>query len=132
MAINPYNSPLLKPKKEKFISDKKLFFRWNSIKKYVPHPQNIYESGGLLCVNMGEHTVMIAKNKSKFRLKSHLDWVHYTPKGLGTAITYGDVEVYYERQHQDTRSDPNIWGDTHEEHQLKTHYAARAGRASQL
>jgi hypothetical protein len=126
--INPLNSPWNKSK-SLFIGDKMLWSRWVSIKKYLTTTPTIIERYGYLEIN---HICFIAKNSSKMRLKSHLDWCHYTPKTLAQAIDGNNIESYYEIMLNDVQSDPNVWKDTDFEMELKTHYAARSGRASLL
>lgn len=124
--INPLNSPWNKSK-PLFIQDRKLWLKWTAIKKYLKTTPSVVERNGYLQVN---GLFYVAKNSSKMRLISHLDWCHYTPKTLAQAIDGNTVEIYYETMLNDNRSDPNIWKDTDKEMELKTHYAMRQGRAS--
>jgi len=124
--MNPLNSPWNKPKFQ-IINDKQLYFRWAAIKKYLTTQPTYGEYNGVLGVN---GIFYIAKNSPKMRLKSHLDWVWYTPKTLAHAIDSNCVESYYEIMMNDIRSDPNQWKDQDFEMQLKSFYAARVGRAS--
>lgn len=75
-------------------------------------------------------TVYISKTAPKFRLKSYLDWAYYTPAGLAHAFDTDSLEVYHQQQLSDPNSDPNVWKRYDEEQELKSYYAARAGRAS--
>jgi hypothetical protein len=126
--INPLNSPWNKSKSF-FIKDHKLWTRWVAIKKYLSTTPNVVERNGYLEIN---GLLYIAKNSSKMRLISHLDWCHYTPKTLAQAIDKNNIENYYETMLNDSRSDPNIWKDTDKEMKLKSYYASRLGRVSLL
>lgn len=111
-----------------YINDVKLYRRWAAIAKYLTTTKhNVSEYRGMLGYNK---QFLLSKHSTKMRLLSHLDWVHYTPKELAHAIESGTIEQYYEQKLQDGRSDPNVWKRTDEEHELKSKYAARAGRAS--
>lgn len=111
-----------------FINDKDLYRRWVAIAKYLKNTQHLfYEYRGQLSV---DKQFLLAKHSPKMRLLSHLDWVHYTPKELAQAIDSNTIEQYYEQKLVDGRSDPNVWKRTDEEHELKSRYAAQAGRAS--
>jgi len=90
----------------------------------------VTEYNGTLTIGVGNVTFYIAKNSSKMRLRSHLDWCWYTPKTLAQAIDSNTVESYYEIMLNDIRSDPNEWKDRDIEMELKTFYAERVGRAS--
>lgn len=127
--INPHSSPWLIPPKPRFIADTQLYWRWQAIAKYLSTPQTYKEVSGQLIVN---NQFLIAKKSAKMRLISHLDWCHYTPKTLAAAIESNTVDIYYEQQLKDSRSDPNEWRDKPKEMTLKTHYAVRKGRASKI
>lgn len=129
--MNPLNSPWNKPKFQT-IADKQLYFRWAAIKKHLNSLPSIAEHNGILTINTNGINFYIAKNTSKMRLRSHLDWCWYTPKTLAQAIDSGTVESYYEIMLADVRSDPNEWKDRDIEMELKTFYAERLGRASIL
>lgn len=124
--INPHNSLWNKPKTP-FIGDIKLWSRWAAISKHLTTTPTIIERTGYLEIN---RMCYISKNSSKMRLKSHLDWCHYTPKTLAQAIDSNDIESYYEIMLNDVRTDPNVWKDVDFEMELKSHYAARVGRAN--
>jgi len=126
MAVNPHNSPYFKPNNFKS-NDIKLYHRWAAIKKFLISNHHVVEMKGQLVV---DSKFWIAKHSSKMRMISQLDWVHYTPKTLAAAMDNNTVDVYYEQQLSDSRSDPNLWKRPDEESELKSHYAARAGRAS--
>lgn len=126
--MNPLTSPWNNPK-AKVIADQQLRWRWAAIKKYLTTSPVYNDMNGILTVN---GKFYLAKNSSKMRLKSHLDWVWYTPKTLAQAIDSDTVESYYEIMLNDIRTDPNVWKDIDFEMELKSHYAARAGRASLL
>lgn len=126
--MNPLSSPWNKPR-TKMITDQQLRWRWAAIKKHLTSSPAYYEINGILTV---DGVCYIAKNSSKMRLKSHLDWVWYTPKTLAQAIDSGSLESYYEIMLNDVRSDPNVWKDHDFEMELKSYYAARVGRASLL
>lgn len=124
--MNPLNSPWNKPKKV-FINDQKLYWHWLAISKHLTTQPNVIERNHYLQIN---DNIYIAKNSSKMRLKSHLDWCWYTAKTLAQAIDTNTVEEYYEVMLEDCRSDPNLWRDKDVELELKSFYAARANRAS--
>lgn len=124
--INPHNSPWKKPYRPQ-ISDQMLYFRWKNIHKYLTTEPSVIEYNGILMFN---DQFYLAKNSSKMRLKSHLDWCWYTPKTLADAIDNNSIEQYYELMLRDVRSDPNNWKDSDLEQTLKSYYAARIGRAS--
>jgi hypothetical protein len=126
--MNPLNSPWNKPKPV-YISDQALYFRWKAIEKHLTTKPSISATNGILTIN---GNIYIAKKSSKFRLQSHLDWAHYTPKTIANAIDNDQIESYYEIMLNDVRSDPNDWKDTDFEMELKTRYAVRIGRASLL
>lgn len=126
--MNPYNSIWNKPRPQ-IIRDKQLYFRWAPIKRYLTSSVVLKEHGGIISV---DGNIYIAKNSSKFRLKSHLDWAWYTPKTIAQAIDNNTIEQYYEIMLNDVRSDPNIWSDHDFEMTLKAFYAARVGRSSLL
>lgn len=116
--------------RDSYINDKALWMRWAAIRKYMTQTQGLAlaDNRGVLCVV--KHQCYIAKNSTKMRLKSHIDWCHYTPKGLAQAIDADQVAQYYEQMLCDPRSDPNQWRHRDEEQDIKAFYAARAGRAS--
>ncbi len=89
----------------------------------------IAEYNGILTIN--KH-IYLAKNSTKFRIRSHLDWSWYTPQTLAQAIDADTVDQYYEIMLNHVNSDPNIWKNTDFEMELKTYYAARVGRADLL
>ena len=109
--------------------DVKLFRKWKAIEKHLVTSPNYNENNGILSIHLARQTVYVAKNSDKMRLKSHLDWVHYTPKELALAIDLDLVDAYYEMMFKDPQSDPNQWQDSDFEMMLKSFYAARAGRA---
>jgi hypothetical protein len=124
MSVNPYNSP---HRNDSWIKDKHLWSRWNHIKQYLSGRQMLREINNQLLVN---DEFFLAKHSPRMRLKSHLDWVHYRARDLARAIESGSIPVYYEQQMKSTNSPHNQWQDQHQEHELKTHYAHRAGRAN--
>lgn len=126
--MNPLNSPWNTPRFQ-MIEDFKLYCRWKPIHKHLTKPARYIERRGFLEVNS---LFYIAKNSNKMRLVSHLDWCHYDAQDLAQAMDNNTVEQYYEQQLLDSRSDPNQWKDTDKEMELKTHYAARIGRASKI
>ena len=126
--MNPLNSPWNKPRFQT-IDDFKLYCRWKPISKHLTNPARYIERNGYLEVN---GLFYIAKNSNKMRLISHLDWCYYEPQCLADAINTDTVEEYYEQQLNDPNSDPNVWRDKDKEMDLKTHYAAKAGRASKI
>jgi 3D (Asp-Asp-Asp) domain-containing protein len=104
----------------------KLLPRWLAVKKHLTKPVNLVdESYGFLRINN-----FYLANNSKMRLQSHLDWCYYDAKDLADAIENNSVDVYYEQQLSDVRSDPNKWKRSDEELELKSFYAARKGRAN--
>lgn len=124
--MNPLTSPWNKPKKI-FINDQKLYWRWTAIQRHLTHQPQVSEYRGMLDI---DRKFYLAKNSPKMRLLSHLDWCWYTPKTLAQAMNNNTVEQYYELMLCDVRSDPNEWKDQDFEQELKSFYAARAGRAS--
>ena len=125
---NPYNSPWLKPIRI-YIKDFKLRAKYDAIKKHATSTINVVEHYGILTLNKD---IYLAKNSTKFRLRSHLDWAWYTPQTLAQAIDFGTVDQYYEIMLNHVNSDPNVWKNTDFEMELKTYYAARIGRANLL
>lgn len=113
-------------------NDVKLFRKWKAIEKHLVTSPNYNEYTGILCIHTASHTVYVAKNSDKMRLKSHLDWVHYRAKELALAIDLDMVDAYYEIMFKDPQSDPNQWRDSDFEMMLKSFYATRAGRAELL
>jgi len=110
------------------IYDPLLQQRWLRIYRHLTKKAHGEEAGfGFLCIN-GD--IYVAKKSMKFRLRSHLDWAYYTPQTLADAINTDTVEQYYEFMLKDIHSDPNEWKDKDFEHELKSIYAERAGRAS--
>ena len=126
---NPYNSPWLIPAKI-YIKDNILRHKYNQIKFHTTTDFQIAEFNGTLTLTKNTTRLYIAKNSIKFRIKSHLDWAWYTPKTLAQAIDNDTLDSYYEIMLTNINSDPNIWKDSDFELQLKSFYAARAGRAS--
>jgi hypothetical protein len=124
--VNPLTSPWFRVKKP-FIQDRQLWYRWQAIERHLVSIPTVIEGYGMLDIN---NHYYIVKNSSKMRLKSHLDWVWYTPKTLADAIDNNTVEAYYEIMLEDVRSDPNVWKDRNFELEMKSYYAARMGRAS--
>jgi hypothetical protein len=124
--MNPHLSPWNKPQPQ-IVQDKKLYWRWAPIKRHLAQTIGISEYQGILRIGKD---IYIAKNSSKFRIRSHLDWAWYTPKTLAQAIDNNTVDQYYEIMLTDVRSDPNVWKDSDFELELKSFYAARVGRAS--
>jgi len=111
------------------IYDQKLLRIWLGIRRHLTTNVTVYESNGLLSMDTASQRIYIAKNSQKMRLKSHLDWVYYTPKNLAQAIDLDLVDAYYELMFNDPNSTDNQWQDGNFEQYLKTFYAARAGRA---
>jgi hypothetical protein len=126
--MNPHASPWYR-KPKPFIHDQPLRWRWQAIDRYLTGVPDVTEYRGMLEINQKFY---ICKNSSKMRLKSHLDWCWYTPQTLAQAIDAGTVSEYYEIMLNDVRSDPNLWNDRDIEMELKSFYAARAGRCSEL
>jgi len=127
-VVNPYNSPWLKPASTFVrIDDDRYRWKFLAIKKHITTTITANEYHSYLAINKD---IYIAKKSNKFRLKSHLDWAWYTPKSLAQAIDNGTVDSYYEIMLSNVNSDPNVWKDSDFELELKTYYAARAGRAN--
>lgn len=126
--MNPHTSPWYR-KPRITITDQQLRWRWQSIQPHLVTTPNVVEYNGILAINKNFY---IAKHSAKMRLRSQLDWVYYTPRTLAQAIDNNTVDQYYEFMMQDSRSDPNLWNDRDFEMQLKTFYAARAGRCEPL
>lgn len=123
--MNPHNSPWNKPVYS--FGDKMLEWRWSYIAKHLKTRPNVRVCYSYLEVNK---ICFIAKKSQKMRLKSHIDWCYYDPKTLADAIDNNTIETYYEIMLNDVKSDPNVWKDKDFEMELKSYYAARAGRAS--
>lgn len=105
--------------------------KWIKIRRHLTNPSTVrFYDQSLATIATANNKLYISKTSDKFRLKSHLDWAYYTPKTLAFAINNNDVDVYYEQQLKHQNSDPNIWKRWDEEMDLKSYYAARAGRAS--
>ena len=113
--------------KTPFIADKILYSRWAAINKHLSIVPHLQVFTGLLKI-CSEGGFYIAKNKTKFRPIGVLDWAHYTPAGLATAIETQSLETYYQAQLLDAKSDPNVWSDPVVEAQLKDYYLKRAGK----
>lgn len=124
MTANPYTSPYLKPIRRPTIP------KWSRIQRHCKTNHAFAYDNNVITVDTPSSRFYLAKNSDKFRLKSYLDWAWYSPKTLAAAIDNDDIEVYYTCQLNHQNSDPNIWGDWNEEQDLKSYYAARAGRAS--
>jgi hypothetical protein len=107
-----------------------LIQKWFRIRRHLKTAYTAYEANGILTIPTNSHSIYIAKNSEKMRLKSHLDWVWYTPKQLAYAIDNNCVDAYYEIMLSHVNSDPNQWKDLNFEQELKSFYAARVGRAS--
>lgn len=99
--------------------DKIVRGRYNKIVKYVPFQVEVSKVGWGLILNK---EVIIAKKKPLFTLTGKLDWVWYTPKGLGMAIASGEIEEYYNTMLTDERSPKNEWKDKEKEQRMKEHY----------
>ena len=112
-----------------YIKDPILQQRWQRIKRHLNTTPKVYDYNGILSINK---YIYVAKNSTKMRIKSHLDWVWYTPKTLASAIDTLNVDAYYEIMLGHVNSDPNEWNDTDFEMELKSYYAARANRCSIL
>jgi hypothetical protein len=128
--INPANSIWNKPKFVR-ISDRDLLYKWLAIKKHLINTILIRPIAGETNLVIDEKFI-IAKHSKKFRLISQIDWAVYDTKDLANAIDTNTIDSYYEQMLADPQSDPNIWNDKIKEHELKTHYAERAGRASKI
>lgn len=124
---NPYASP---HRRQAFIPDQRLWWRWSAINRHLLGSYHLLQvQNGILLI---DDEFYIAKHNPLMRLKSHLDWVHYTPGDLAQAIISDSVPVYYEYQMQDPASPHNQWQDPVEEMDLKAYYATRDGRANRL
>jgi len=105
--------------------------KWIAIRRHLTNPRKVnFCDYNLATLRTKTTTIYISKTSNKFRLKSYLDWAYYTPKTLALAIDADDLDLYYETQLHHQLSDPNIWKRWDEEQDLKSYYAARAGRAS--
>lgn len=114
-----------------YINDRILYRKWQAISALLlsnTHKLKV-SAQNMLIVN---NQFILAKSKEKMRLVSQLDWVHYTPADLAQAINTNTVDAYYEQQLNDSLSDPNVWKRHHEEMELKSFYAQRSGRASEI
>lgn len=122
---NPYTSPY-HTTPTRMISDPLLRRRWQLIKQHLTRPVQIQQQKKLLLIN---GLYYIATNRSIMRIKSHLDWVVYTPQDLAQALDTGTVDAYYEQQMANPLSPGDDWRDKQKEMDLKTYYAQRVGRA---
>lgn len=104
--------------------------KWLSIRRHLNTNHTTFYDQSLTTLVTPNSKIYISKTSNKFRLKSYLDWAWYSPKTLALAIDADDLEVYYTLQLNHQKSDPNIWKRWDEEQDLKSYYAARAGRAS--
>jgi hypothetical protein len=106
--------------------------KWIKIRRHLTtnHAKFYDLPRGLATIDTSKTRFYISKTDDKFRLRSHLDWAWYSPKTLAAAIDGDDLDLYYETQLHHQNSDPNIWKRYDEEQDLKSYYAARAGRAS--
>lgn len=132
MVINPYASPQYgvpsyTKKQEIFQTVRSHYVLLNIVKHLKSYQFKDIQTrhGSPICIN---NEFFIARKKTKFRMISRLDWVHYTPKELAHAIQTNTVEAYYVQQLLSPKSDPNDWKDPIEEFDLKTYYAERVGR----
>lgn len=112
------------------IQHKELKEIWFRISRYLSTPVEAFENFGTLTIRFADQTIYIARKSKKMRLKSHLDWVYYTPKTLAHAINHNCVESYYETMMNHIHSDPNKWNDHDFEMKLKSFYAEKVGRLS--
>jgi hypothetical protein len=104
--------------------------KWHRIRKHLTTTHTRFYDQSLTTLVTPNSKIYISKTSDKFRLKSYLDWAYYTPKTLAAALDNDDLELYYQVQLGHKKSDPNIWKRWNEEQDLKSYYAARAGRAS--
>ena len=134
MPVNPYRSPLLarlndtKQKHQNREIVKRHWVLLNIVRNFTNWYdfKDLSDTHGIIKIN---HEFFIGAKKTKMRMISRLDWVHYHPKDLARAIETDTVEAYYTQQLDDPASDPNIWADAVKEFELKTYYANRVGRS---
>lgn len=106
--------------------------KWLGIRRYITRSHIYFSDNNTATIKTPTLRIYISKTANKFRIKSHIDWAYYTPQELADAINRDDVDVYYETQLKHQLSDPNIWKRLDEEQDIKSYYAARAGRASRI
>tara|TARA_R110000850_G_scaffold276403_1_gene418385 strand:- start:16 stop:447 length:432 start_codon:yes stop_codon:yes gene_type:complete len=110
----------------------KLSNRWGKITPHLTVKIDQRIQDGFLRIERNKIVIYLTQNSTKFRIKSRLDWVHYDPIDLAKHINSDDIEYYYYMQLGDTKSYPNDWKRIQEEHDLKTYYANRVGRNTDL
>ena len=108
---------------------------WGHITPHLSVPTLSGESNGFIRIQRDDRqspAIYISKKKPIFKILSRLDWVHYDPIELANAINNDTIEDYYSQQLSDPCSYPNDWKRPVEEIVLKTHYANRVGRNTDL
>lgn len=110
----------------------KLSNRWGQLRPHITVNIKQWTNNGYLIIERLKTRIFLTQNTTKFRIKSRLDWVHYDPIDLANAINNNDIEYYYYMQLGDPNSYPNDWKRIQEEHDLKTYYANRVGRNTDL
>ena len=132
------------PKKYNRIQTKnlKLSNRWGKIRPHITVKIDQRIQDGFLRIQrkqlLGGNVpnlypiIYLTQNTTKFRIKSRLDWVHYDPIDLAKHINNNTIDYYYYTQRGDQQSYPNDWKRLQEEYDLKTYYANRVGRQTDI
>jgi len=114
------------------IGDPVLRDKWRNIKKYLTIQLHAHAFKGILVLEHDAGKIYIAKHSQKFRIKSFIDWCYYDVQDLAQAINISKIDDYYAQMLDDPKSDPNIWACKDLELKIKTYYAVRIGRASNI
>ena len=109
-----------------YIENKKLYFRILAIDDFVDGDIHIKEHHKGMVID-GEF--LIAKTKPLFHPLGLIDWAHFTPKDLASAINSRTVTKYYKKMLKDPMSPANNWKDKKLEKELKDFYKQRAKEA---
>ena len=122
------------PKKYNQIQTKnlKLSNRWGKIRPHITVNIKQWTNNGYLIIERLKTRIFLTQNTTKFRIKSRLDWVHYDPIDLAKHINNNTIDYYYYTQRGDQQSYPNDWKRIQEEYDLKTYYANRVGRPTDI
>lgn len=110
----------------------KLSNRWGQLRPHITVKIDQRIQSGFLRIERNKIVIYLTQNSTKFRIKSRLDWVHYDPQDLATHINNDTIEYYYYTQRGDQQSYPNDWKRLQEEYNLKTYYANRVGRQTDI
>lgn len=112
--------------------NQKLSLRWGQLRPHLTVKIEQRIQDGFLRIQRKQIVIYLTQNSTKFRIKSRLDWVHYDPQDLAKHINNDTIEHYYYTQRGDKDSYPNDWKRLQEEQDLKTYYANRVGRQTDV